>query len=377
IKESTNNNIIFVDYDPRLSSSIRSDSFYLFELNKKLMPLNTVGIEEMDEDHDKLAEYVIDYAGKDFKVAVIANTIGEAKKIYRKLDGKGLKPVLLTSRMTPKDREDKIMHVREGSTRVLVSTQVLEVGVDLSFDVVISELSSPSSVVQRLGRLARGTKDEGYWLLFYTEKTLKDGSGIYNPCLVQCTKDFIESALSGGRKIHWHLPKVHGNDFTGYMELIDDCWSKCLSDKIYASNPLSEYIFSSPFISSQDAKKLIGNLREDSLCTIYLLDEHECPNTISKFVEEAYSRSITTECEFAFNFINRALSKGCRVVKIVYRNGEELECSPLSESGLKKLKDQRIWGPPPGLIAFGVPKELYDEGIHGEGLKDPEENPCK
>jgi CRISPR-associated endonuclease/helicase Cas3 len=78
--------------------------------------------------------------------------------------------VLLHSHFRPEDRKrlvDEKVKSPENGLRIIVSTQVIEAGVDISSDVLISDLAPWSSMVQRLGRLNRtGKKDnsEFIWL---------------------------------------------------------------------------------------------------------------------------------------------------------------------------------------------------------------------
>ena len=105
---------------------------------------------------------------------VICNTVSAAQGIYRELkegQGGGGDPVrLLTSRFRQKDRMGTIARLREfeeartkspnkalesGKGLVMVSTQVIEAGQDVSARRLWSEISPWSSTIQRLGRLNR------------------------------------------------------------------------------------------------------------------------------------------------------------------------------------------------------------------------------
>ncbi len=95
------------------------------------------------------------------RTVVFANTVGMAQEVYRALHGNlgssgssGL-PVsvrLATSRFRPWDKPQRKDLEEPG---VVVATQTLEVGVDLSFDALVTELCPWSSLQQRVGRLNR------------------------------------------------------------------------------------------------------------------------------------------------------------------------------------------------------------------------------
>lgn len=97
------------------------------------------------------------------KVLIILNTVKEAQRIYQELIGHGVKNVnMLHSRYILKDRRKKeedilAMGKRECTeTGVWVTTQVVEASLDIDFDILFTELSDISGLLQRMGRVYRG-----------------------------------------------------------------------------------------------------------------------------------------------------------------------------------------------------------------------------
>lgn len=92
------------------------------------------------------------------RTVVFVNTVAMAQEVYSALSGKldaSDSPVpvrLTTSRFRPWDKARK--EDLEGPG-VVVATQTLEVGVDLSFDSLVTEVCPWSSMLQRLGRFNR------------------------------------------------------------------------------------------------------------------------------------------------------------------------------------------------------------------------------
>jgi len=76
-----------------------------------------------------------------------------AIEAYKKLKGRGLSPILIHSKFSKKDRIDKVNKINEA--KLVVSTQVIEAGIDTSFDVLITEASPSHNLIQRAGRVAR------------------------------------------------------------------------------------------------------------------------------------------------------------------------------------------------------------------------------
>ncbi|MGC9113018.1 CRISPR-associated helicase Cas3' [Acidilobus sp.] len=90
------------------------------------------------------------------RVLMVFNTRRDAVDAYQQLKSRGLQPVLIHSKFTRSDRMRKTESILDGkSTRLVISTQVVEAGVDTSFDVVITEAAPPHNIIQRAGRVAR------------------------------------------------------------------------------------------------------------------------------------------------------------------------------------------------------------------------------
>lgn len=99
-------------------------------------------------------------------VLVFVNQVRRARELHARLlresRGDGPQVLLVHARMRPHDRHKitkKLESEMPASGRVVVTTQVLEAGVDLDADALFTELCPWPSLVQRLGRLNRsGTR---------------------------------------------------------------------------------------------------------------------------------------------------------------------------------------------------------------------------
>lgn len=97
-------------------------------------------------------------------VGVVVNRVATARSTAQALRDAGVPVVLLTGRMRPFDRDETVGRVQAaadpdretaGETLVVVATQCIEVGADLSFDSLVSEVAPLDSLRQRFGRLDR------------------------------------------------------------------------------------------------------------------------------------------------------------------------------------------------------------------------------
>jgi CRISPR-associated endonuclease/helicase Cas3 len=90
------------------------------------------------------------------RTLILVNTVSKAQKIYKDLKedlGSSRNIVLIHGDLAYKDRMEKEGQVNEAD--ILISTQVAEVSLDVSFNLLITELSPIPSLVQRFGRVNR------------------------------------------------------------------------------------------------------------------------------------------------------------------------------------------------------------------------------
>jgi len=97
---------------------------------------------------------------QDESALCVVNTISKAKKLYEALKNSGKRSVyLLTTHQIPLHRVqiiDEIKEKLEGSEKItLVATQLIEAGVDLSFDVGFREFAPIGAIIQAAGRVNR------------------------------------------------------------------------------------------------------------------------------------------------------------------------------------------------------------------------------
>lgn len=114
---------------------------------------------------------------------VILNTISESREVYERLEGDNKNIYLLNTHCVPKDRRKKIdlvkAHLKADEKVILVSTQLIEAGVDVDFPIVFRDLCPLPSLVQSAGRCNRNKKlpDLGQvWFFHLKPETGRSGA---------------------------------------------------------------------------------------------------------------------------------------------------------------------------------------------------------
>lgn len=127
----------------------------------KCLQNRTCGSDRWIGESDDLANAVLEGASGRLTLVVV-NTVDRARAIYerfrRKSTTDALDLVLLHSRFRPRDRAQALARTMSdlpSEGRIVVSTQVLEAGVDLDAHRLFTELAPWPSMVQRFGRLNR------------------------------------------------------------------------------------------------------------------------------------------------------------------------------------------------------------------------------
>jgi CRISPR-associated helicase Cas3/CRISPR-associated HD domain protein len=113
---------------------------------------------------EKTVDEMVDFAIKEYqkgkKVLILTNTVRKAQEVYKAL--KDLKqPIqfhLLHSLYIQKTKREKEMQIQNTTEPVIwISTQIVEASLDIDYDLLITELSTADSLIQRMGRVYRKT----------------------------------------------------------------------------------------------------------------------------------------------------------------------------------------------------------------------------
>jgi CRISPR-associated endonuclease/helicase Cas3 len=141
---------------------------------------------------------------KDF--LIVLNTIGSAQQIYRfiqELNLDNTEGFFLSTNVVPKMRLERIYQIKDkgkkqsGKRKVIVSTQLIEAGVDIDADIVYRDFAPLDSINQVAGRCNRNsTKEEkGRVMIFILRDDRKEFyKYIYDPFLINKTLEMLKPA---------------------------------------------------------------------------------------------------------------------------------------------------------------------------------------
>jgi len=131
---------------------------------------------------------------------ILVNTVKKAQQLYDVLKedlGDTRKITLIHGDFAYKDRTEKEREIN--NTEILISTQVAEVSLDISFDLLITELAPIPSLIQRFGRVNRygGTPTEFNVYICKPESYEPYGSTLINHACKELHKLKSESEIKG------------------------------------------------------------------------------------------------------------------------------------------------------------------------------------
>lgn len=153
---------------------------------------------QLEDIIDEIEDY-LDERDKVKKVAVVVNNIEKAKWLYDRLSPE-YKTLCLHSEFTMEDRINKEKTLEEDNDyRLVIATQVLEVSLDVSFNIIFSECAPIDSLVQRAGRCnRRGKYNDSEFIVF-------DYSTISEKYVYRKSKDILVKSKEAVKKNQGYL----------------------------------------------------------------------------------------------------------------------------------------------------------------------------
>lgn len=281
----------------------------------------------------------------------LCNTVERSQNLYFDLKKKkqeddkfkNTKLICINSRFTSKDRnklENEIRNIfGEGSNEdaILVSTQIIEVGMDISCDVMHTEISPINSLLQRIGRCARFRDEEGVIFIYDLEK--ENNKQPYLPYDKElCINTFNELMKISGENLDYFksqelIDKVLSDiELKMLMEIVSGdkyreikkCWLdpeiKFASSLIRDINAVSVIVCS----NYHDINRMHDPYKLDTI-SIFRLSLESKLSKVEKEFEEDWIVGIIDDDNMILDFSNE---KSYRV-RIVGKDDDNLKYEPL------------------------------------------------
>lgn len=162
---------------------------------KKLDRIKMIPLLEQNRTLQELYEY---FDLKDSKnYLFVFNTISAARDFYNMIKKRDLPSTYLSTHIIPKERLKRIKEIKEGKYKVVVSTQLVEAGVDIDFDVVVRDIAPFDSIMQSVGRcnrnsLKEGEKGESYIVSLKDDRNRLYSFYIYDATLMDITREILK-----------------------------------------------------------------------------------------------------------------------------------------------------------------------------------------
>lgn len=135
-------------------------------------------------------------------ILIVMNTIDSAVKVFNGLKTP-LEKYYLSAKLVPAQRKERINRITEALKRkeplVLVSTQVVEAGVDLDFDMAIRDIGPVDSIIQVAGRCNRNglrePRDSEVHVYSVVDNGTRLGNSIYGNYLIDKSREILLAPL--------------------------------------------------------------------------------------------------------------------------------------------------------------------------------------
>ena len=216
--------IEWFEFDPRVD-----DKFLQDRLSKKY----EIKLKQLSTK-DRWCEEIRVWIGEEWEVGyrrvlVVFNTVQEAITFYDHVKNDFKNVLLIHSRFTELDKRrkhERLDLLRGENEYVIVGTQSVEAGIDISSNLLITDLAPAHTLVQRFGRFLRYHGEMGgVAYIWRSDEVSERRYKVYDGELCRETLEFMKAHH---RKLNLHIPSIpYGAaeaGCSGYKELIDSVY---------------------------------------------------------------------------------------------------------------------------------------------------------
>jgi len=272
---------------PQLETAVRAEEFADFALSKwsrgssALLVLNTVRASKMV--YKRVAERLGDEVLR-VGCAIEGEIANSSKAVL----------TYLSTSVIPKERKRRVELVRkllkERRSVILVSTQVVEAGVDLDFSLVFRDLGPLDSIIQAAGRCNRNWKlprGQVYVLKVIDENGREDSKKIYGEILPEIT-----SRLFNGKK------SVREGEL---MELVEPYYRDVLDRMNVESDPECKKVLNRIKMLNFEGLANFSLIEEEPKVPVYIEYDEEARHLLKKFKAAVEALGKQTNLDEVFN----------------------------------------------------------------------------
>jgi CRISPR-associated endonuclease/helicase Cas3 len=260
--------------------SLSNDNFFSYYNRYKLEWLEDTKIhaDAIEENKKILIKSIIKSTKNNNKILVVLNQIASAQEIFKILKKQkklnSYKILSLTTYMMEEHRAKVIQYVKNASKEqkiILVSTQSIEAGVDLDFDVGFREAAPISSIIQTAGRINRHglNKIDEIRTLFvfgtiseYTNKIYGDKFAISKTYLKKLIEQKIIFEKDISTIVESYFEELPSDNSKGINEYIDNAAHQKIHQEIFEKYIESEDFKESLYIATEENEKWCFEIAE-------------------------------------------------------------------------------------------------------------------
>ena len=171
---------------------------------KSLERTKIINLTQINDFQEIVSQICSETIGKN--TLFVFNTVSDSIRKYKILKQFKERIYYLSTNITPKDRFERLEKIKELIEKkkkevTVVSTQVIEAGVDLDFDVVVREIAPLHSIVQVAGRCNRNYRKKRpskMYLINTEENTTKK---VYGTIHIHAVKEIIDKYFNAEKEI--------------------------------------------------------------------------------------------------------------------------------------------------------------------------------
>jgi len=231
---------------------------------------------EVIEKHDVMK---ILKKGRGRRVLFVANKVERAVEIFRKIRqslGAKTRVILLHGRLREDVKRQRVKDIDEA--KVVVATQVIEAGIDKSFDILITDPCPLDRLIQRAGRVARFRGSASGKIYVIEPMDDEPYSGVYSRELTKDSMSALEELIGSS------FPKLEFEEtLLGKMEQVYSRHISPTSLLDFRRLRILIDLDEQPLLGREDAKQALTNLEgfTDSFGLVTIFDASEIGKDLS------------------------------------------------------------------------------------------------